>query len=231
MTFPTPYVSVGANTGQWQIYSDTFSTTYPSGLQFGDLALMVQANSASATGNYPAMPTPTGSTAYTSATDTSITTDKSGTTFYNRWFTAVTVRFVTSAQSGTSIGAYSSVRCIILRCNSFSSANFFWQPLGSQEGSGTTYSQTVSYSLGVVPTASIFATSTVNLLGTNAFTHTFGGVAPANTYLESDSTFGVVRSRLSFNFQSTYPASNISVTCSATGGAANIHSPSYLIEY
>jgi hypothetical protein len=146
MTFPIPYIPPLAGFGEWELFSDTSTHTYPSGLQTGDIAIFLQASARSSGASTPALPPiPTGATELDIITRTASFSDKFGSVFY-RGTSRVSYKALTSADNGGTIAATltgDAIRVLIFRCTVPASAPAA-EKVGSS-GTAATYSATIDF--------------------------------------------------------------------------------------
>jgi hypothetical protein len=148
MTFPVPYIPAYDAFGEWELFSNTTTHTYPTGLQTGDIAIFLQASSRDVVGTTTIPdppPIPTDATELDVQNRTGSFSDKFG-SGANRGTSRISFKALTSADNGGTIAATTtgdSIRVLIFRCTIPASAPAA-EKVGSS-GTASTYSATIDF--------------------------------------------------------------------------------------
>jgi hypothetical protein len=216
---------VGA--GLWELFATTTGSTYPTGLQEGDVAVFLSALAVQQTDSgytYPPTPLtfPTGATEIASLYASGNGYYSSGDYYWtNSVGAAVSWRTVGAAQSGAALGGGGASRTLIYRPTVIGSPSV--AVVGST-GTGTSYSATAAF--GSEPNSPVLAcfvslaiadVNTRNPTSVSLPTHSFDAAAPEETY--GLPTTGNLWCRVRFSVKKQATKADIAVACTAISGS------------
>lgn len=224
MTFPIPYIPPLADFGEWELFSDTSTHTYPSGLQTGDIAIFLQASARTA-GSTPALPPiPTGATELDVITRTSSSGDKFP--VFRRGTSRVSYKALTSADNGGTIATTTTgdaIRVLIFRCTVPASAPAA-EKVGSS-GTAATYSATIDFvTPGYQPPfPAIYTLRIRDGANITDWTTTFDSVTQT-AYSATASNFYRINTRVNFRLGDA-ALSSVAISVGTSTVSQNLHQP------